>query len=220
MASASNPRVKQARSLQSAGGRKKSGLVLLEGLRLCCDALEAALDGGERSGVALPESVLVDPGCLASSPEGRRLEALLLRLPFGRVALAAAPEVLAAASTTETPQGVVAILPRPLRPWDHWSRLILVLDGVKGPLLAVFCIANFACTEQNLTASLLHTLLAAPDPGNLGTLVRSAAACGVGGVLLVGPCTDPWAPKVQLPPAPLAAETLTFLHGVLLYEFL
>jgi len=34
------------------------------------------------------------------------------------------------------------------------------------------------------------------DPGNLGTLVRSAAACGAGGVLLVGGCTDPWATKV------------------------
>ncbi len=34
------------------------------------------------------------------------------------------------------------------------------------------------------------------DPGNLGTLLRSAAAFGVGHVVLLKGCTDPYAPKV------------------------
>lgn len=34
------------------------------------------------------------------------------------------------------------------------------------------------------------------DPGNLGTLVRSAEAAGARGVVLVGSCVDPWSPKV------------------------
>ena len=34
------------------------------------------------------------------------------------------------------------------------------------------------------------------DPGNLGTLVRSAEAAGARGVVLVGPTVDPWSPKV------------------------
>lgn len=34
------------------------------------------------------------------------------------------------------------------------------------------------------------------DPGNLGTIVRTAWAAGAAAVLLVGSCVDPWSPKV------------------------
>lgn len=34
------------------------------------------------------------------------------------------------------------------------------------------------------------------DPGNMGTLVRSAEAAGASGVVLVGSTVDPWSPKV------------------------
>jgi TrmH family RNA methyltransferase len=34
------------------------------------------------------------------------------------------------------------------------------------------------------------------DPGNLGTLVRSAEAAGASGVVMVGTTVDPWSPKV------------------------
>lgn len=34
------------------------------------------------------------------------------------------------------------------------------------------------------------------DPGNLGTIIRTADAVGVKGVILVGNCTDVWAPEV------------------------
>ncbi len=33
------------------------------------------------------------------------------------------------------------------------------------------------------------------DPGNVGTMVRTAAAFGFDGVLLAGACADPWSPK-------------------------
>ncbi len=33
------------------------------------------------------------------------------------------------------------------------------------------------------------------DPGNVGTLIRTAAAFGFDGVLLSGACADPWGPK-------------------------
>lgn len=158
--SAANARVKAAKQLHSSNGRKKTGLVLLEGLRLCCDALEAS--GADPAAVPPPTSVLLDPAALAS-PEGPRLEAALQRLPWLAVATVP-PDVLADVATTATPQGVLLCLPRPTLPWDYNAKLLLVLDGVR-------------------------------DPGNLGTLVRSAAACGCGGVLLVGGCTDPWATK-------------------------
>ncbi len=33
------------------------------------------------------------------------------------------------------------------------------------------------------------------DPGNVGTMIRTAAAFGFDGVLLAGACADPWSPK-------------------------
>ena len=33
------------------------------------------------------------------------------------------------------------------------------------------------------------------DPGNLGTIIRTADAAGAKGVLLIGECCDPWAPE-------------------------
>lgn len=33
------------------------------------------------------------------------------------------------------------------------------------------------------------------DPGNVGTMIRSANAFGIGSVLLLGACADPWSPK-------------------------
>lgn len=74
MSSSSNARVKAAKQVHSSNGRKKTGLVLLEGLRLCCDALEASFV--EDSAVPAPTSVLVDPSAF-KSPEGARLEAAL-----------------------------------------------------------------------------------------------------------------------------------------------
>jgi len=74
VSSSSNARVKAAKQLHSSNGRKKTGLVLLEGLRLCCDALEASFV--EDSAVPAPTSVLVDLSAF-DSPEGARLEAAL-----------------------------------------------------------------------------------------------------------------------------------------------
>jgi len=106
--------------------------------------------------------------------------------------------------TTETPQAVVMAVARPTRPWDHAAKLLLVLDGVKGEKSTTLVSTRFKRFVCVIRASFAHVLLSyallgrvffPSDPGNLGTLVRTGVACGVGGVLLVGPCADPWAPK-------------------------
>ena len=43
----------------------------------------------------------------------------------------------------------------------------------------------------------LMVLSEVSDPGNLGTLIRSAEAAGASGVVLVGTTVDPWSPKVM-----------------------
>ena len=74
-------------------------------------------------------------------------------------------EVMAAISDTETPSGVLAIVPVQPRPLPDTISLLLVLDAVT-------------------------------NPGNLGTMLRSAAAAGADGVLLAPNCVDAYNPKV------------------------
>lgn len=47
-------------------------------------------------------------------------------------------------------------------------------------------------TLQPATAEVWVALQAVRDPGNLGTIVRTADAAGCGGVILVGDCCDPY----------------------------
>ena len=95
---------------------------------------------------------------------------------------ARAPDfVLKAASTTDSPQGCVALVARPSLAFPAAPDFLLALDGVQ-------------------------------DPGNVGALIRTAAAAGVDGVVLVGACADAFNPKTIRGSAgaalrvPLAAE--------------
>lgn len=86
----------------------------------------------------------------------------------GRCALwEVTPEVLATLADTITPQGVVAV----------WR--------LPAPQ-----------PEQARNAQLLLALDGVRDPGNLGTLLRTAEAAGVGAALLAEGCADAYSPKV------------------------
>ncbi|KAG5186178.1 tRNA/rRNA methyltransferase [Tribonema minus] len=148
--SPTNPRIK---TLHKRKSRDSEGRVLVEGCRLVTDALKAGLS---------PDLVLVSPEALAS-PGGSALSALLQRLSSDVVCLASG-DCVARACDTVSPQGVVAVVARPLLPLPETVRLALVLDGVS-------------------------------DPGNMGTMVRTAAALGVDAVVMTGACVDLWSPK-------------------------
>ncbi len=77
------------------------------------------------------------------------------------------PELMATISDTVTPQGILAILP------------------MREPNL-----------EQLATAAFLLVLDHIHDPGNMGTMLRTAHAGGVEGALLSDGCVDPYSPKV------------------------
>jgi RNA methyltransferase, TrmH family len=80
------------------------------------------------------------------------------------------PNVLARIADTQTPQGVVAIAGLPTA----------VLDAI-------------STADHGRTAVLV--LDAVQDPGNFGTLVRTAEALGASAVLLLPGTVDPWNPK-------------------------
>ena len=98
------------------------------------------------------------------SQSTERGAALLERVREQRNAFVATPEVIAAATDTVTPQGVVAVAAWPdLQP--QGVGIQLVLDAVQ-------------------------------DPGNVGTLLRTAEATGVTDVVCTSGTADLYSPKV------------------------
>ncbi len=158
--SPANPHVKIIRSLAThRKERSRERLFVLEGVRLISDA---------RAAHATLPLLLYDPEQLASTPAGSALLAQIADLPQSYPATS---RVIAAATDTMTPQGVVALAQMPN--WDaatlpapaHPAAPVLVLDTLQ-------------------------------DPGNAGTLLRSAVAAGVQAVLTTTGTVDLYSPKV------------------------
>lgn len=80
------------------------------------------------------------------------------------------PKALQACSDTVTPQGIVAVTDIPL-----------IFDNAGPPL--------------DTESPLYLVLDGVSDPGNVGTLIRSALATGVSGVFFLPGACDPWGPK-------------------------
>lgn len=145
-----NSRVKELRSALARGSRTDTGLVALEGSHL----LEEAV----RSGLRVATVFL---------REGSESLADSLDLAAGTELLALPPDVFSSAVTTESPQGIAALVePRAFS-----------LDDL------------FVGTPLILVAAALQ------DPGNLGTLVRSAEAFGATGLLALPGTVSLWNPK-------------------------
>ena len=62
-------------------------------------------------------------------------------------------------------------------------------------ILAVAKKQNFDI-KHILPKSKLILLDSISDPGNLGTIIRSATACGIDGIILYGNCVDLYSSKV------------------------
>jgi TrmH family RNA methyltransferase len=70
------------------------------------------------------------------------------------------------------------------------------LSGVQAPSGVIACVPTPASRKVPPTASLVLVLENIQDPGNVGTLLRSAAAAGAGHVVLSPTCAFAWSPKV------------------------
>ncbi len=60
----------------------------------------------------------------------------------------------------------------------------------------VFCVCDIPKHENSLSGSKYICLEEVRDPGNIGTIIRSAEAFGMSGVILIGNCADVYSPKV------------------------
>ena len=149
-----NDKVQLARSLQSRRRtRREEAAFVIEGIRLCQEAAKAEVS---------PRFVLTTP----STAEDPRVRTLLSTwTDAGVPCYEVTDSVMEACSDTETPQGVLAVVPRPESPYLEHPSLTLVLDRLR-------------------------------DPGNLGTILRTALAAGVDQVLLAPGTVDATNPKV------------------------
>ncbi|HUP97463.1 MAG TPA: RNA methyltransferase [Usitatibacter sp.] len=83
------------------------------------------------------------------------------------------------------------------------ARVILLADAlyealstVESPTGVIAAVKPAASREPSATANLVLLLEDIQDPGNVGTLLRSAAAAGADHVLLSPACAFAWSPKV------------------------
>lgn len=150
--STTNPRVKYIRSLLAHRRVRTSERVfVVEGIRLVQEAMNAGLS------IRL---ALYDAQNLQESSNGTELLAVITDQEHCH---AAAPQAIAATTDTVTPQGVVAVVERPMLAPRPGLRVIL--DNIQ-------------------------------DPGNVGTLLRSAEAVGAGVLLCSRGTADVFSPKV------------------------
>jgi TrmH family RNA methyltransferase len=154
--STANQRIVEARKLRLRKYRQAGAIFLVEGLQL----LHMALDAG-----ATPHEVFLCPERLA----GPEAEALIARFrDAGGTLLPVAPNVMAALSERDEPQGIVA----------------------------TFALPSASLADLKLTGrELVLVLDRLQDPGNLGTLIRTADAVGAAAIILIEPCVDPFDPK-------------------------
>lgn len=147
-----NPKIQWVRSLQTrARLRREERAFVVEGVRLG----EEALASGWRARLVLHTEDLNERGRAVVSGFERS----------GAPVEAVSAGVMQAASDTQAPQGVLAVLEMRSPPLPERPDFVFIPDGVR-------------------------------DPGNLGTMLRTAAAAGVDAVLLPPESVDPYSPKV------------------------
>lgn len=164
--STTNPRIRKAQDLLTGRGRKKHGLFLMEGPHLLESLLDASL---------FPDEVYYHPALLSRTQEGRALLRRLLSTPLLSTSrlIEVSERVIEALSETETSQGVVSVLP-----------------------LSAFTVEQARARRTHAHRPALLILDALADPGNMGTILRTALAADVDEVVLTPNCVDCFSPKV------------------------
>jgi TrmH family RNA methyltransferase len=149
-----HPIVKLALALAASRGRRKEGLIWLEGLR-ACEGLAAA--GPKARAALFTDRVLSDP----------RAAALAERIESAGTPAYRVPDSLFDRLThLKTPQGVALLVPPPV---------VSLAEALR---------AAFVVVADRLQ-----------DPGNLGTLLRSARAFGAGAVVTTRGTVDAGHPR-------------------------
>src|SRR2546425_1053819 len=178
------------RDLQRRKARGRRGLALIEGVRLVEEALAAGLTF--RGALVAPD--------LARTTRGREL---VVELERHAVPLeAGSARILASVADTEAPQGIVAVVEP--RAWVADTEAPQGIVAVVEP--RAWVADDIPLVGERTTALVIDGV---QDPGNVGTLIRTAHALGAAGTVVLRGTADPLNPK-----ALRAAMGATFRHPV------
>ncbi len=159
-----NPRVAALRALREASGRKAAGAFLVDGEKLCREALrDAAVET-----LLIEKDKLNQYAGLAAQADD---------------VLVVTPEVLAAVSDAKTPQGIVAkvALPQPMQ-LDVAGARLLALSGVQDP-------GNVGAMARTAEAAGFSGLLLSPDCAD--PYSQKAMRASMGSLLRLPVCRAP-----------------------------
>jgi TrmH family RNA methyltransferase len=171
--STKNPRIVEARKLTQRKHRLRQNRFLVEGLQLLSMAVQmmATAPTGHK---IIPRELFYSEALFTGETAPRLLAQLT---EAGAKAIPVAPNVLDTLSERDTSQGLAATF--------ALHELECSLDELSPAPVSV-------ATPPRTSASLLLILDQLQDPGNLGTLIRTADATGVSAVILLEPCVDPF----------------------------
>lgn len=201
--STQNPRIVEARKLTDRKYRQRQNRFLVEGLQLLNLAVQVMTTPQGRARVK-PVELFYSEALFTGETAPRLLKQLT---QAGAEAIPVAPYVLDTLSERDVSQGLAATFSLSDLEWsldeleltlspnqslpdseNKWSQASL--DAAAPPF------ASDASSAHSASASaLLLVLDKLQDPGNLGTLIRTADAVGVRAIILLEPCVDPFDPK-------------------------
>lgn len=174
--SVNNQRVKEVANLKQKKFRAESGTFFAEGLRAVNEALQYA-DVTDLFFVKTEESKLGEV-IKHAEEKGVRLYQV-------------DDKVMAKLSDTKTPQGVLAVIRMPATRLQQLQPAFVAKKRSVGN-------GNDTATalpdvDNNAPVVILDRI---QDPGNLGTVIRTADAAGAMGIILLEGCVDAFSPKV------------------------
>lgn len=189
-----NPAVVEARKLEARKHRREQGRFLVEGLQLIGMALEAGHH---------PLDAFFAPAILAEPSTPATARALPARLAAAGARLhAVSPDVLSSLCERDDLQGVVAtfatfgaVIGADEPDGEATTDGDASTGGTAAFAEAIARRQGAGLVPRPGSPGLVVVLDRLQDPGNLGTLIRTADAVGADGVALVEPCVDVFDPR-------------------------
>ncbi len=165
-----NPVIKEIRSLRNKSSREEKGLFFIEGSRFVEEAVREAVStagcGGPGSEGAAEIRYIAISDTYLNNPESMKLIEPCVRQ--GIKIYNVTDSLFESISDTRNPQGILAVM-------------TLKRDHLK---------------NARLSGGILVLLDSIRDPGNMGTIIRTADAAGCAGVVVTEGCVDVYNPKV------------------------
>ena len=179
ISSTKNEKIKNISALlKSKKARDEQGVFVIEGIRIFKDTLKTASEYVES--IFISESILGDNITQKDHISlNSTITALFsVSLPDTISVYVVKDSVLDSVSGTVTTQGVIALVKKPTH--------------AMADLLSNNAPSN-KTESQNKRLLILENI---QDPGNLGTMLRTAEAADMTGIIMSGDCTDIFSPKV------------------------